>query len=272
MNRSIHYSKNAQHLKDWLTNPASPSVLSKEALFLAFNEHAPQTETYHQFKSAIRWLEKTHALRKVRNNIFLNTSKKPSGRLDDLVSYANTKAIVSLHSSLGSSGVHHNPSIMSFGVYPASIDKAGREHSDTPTRIGHLKLYALPEHFFDQDQDYSWISEGHRHARFIPEKALLDWIWLGNHQDSSLPEPNPCDIDLDKLDLNKVGFFAHKLAMDDSFTSWLSRHPSPNEQAQEIIGKHKKTYPEPLPINIHHKRIHQTMTLREKARARGLAR
>ena len=113
---------------------------------------------------------------------------------------------------------------------------------------------------------------GSRDARFVPEKALLDWIWLGNSEACPLLEPNPRDIDLDKLDLGKVGEFAKNLEMSDRFAHWLAKHPNPNKQAKEILNKTAFHKNDNIAFKLAKRRIPVVQSVRDRARARGLSR
>jgi hypothetical protein len=60
------------------------------------------------------------------------------------------------------------------------------------------------------------------YARATPEKALLDWIYLGASPRTKLSGP-PLDIDLDKLKMPRLRRLAKAMDLGTALASYLSR-------------------------------------------------
>lgn len=218
--------------------------------------------------TAIRHMEKEGVLKKARKGLWLNSSRKPAGRLEDVLSKFQIGSVASLHSVLGKSGAH-NPSVMAFGVSPHDGDP--RELMRLPTRLGEVRVYGLPKKFFDGGARAPWRSKDAPYASFVAEKALLDWIYLGKSEHCHLPEPNPSDVDLDMLDLAKADSWARDLNMADKLAGWLERHPRPNEQAKGIIERAKQDGLF-FESKLAQRRESKGQSIWDMARARGMAR
>lgn len=256
--------------REWLQSASSPSALTmadiRNACCIAAEGPASEADA----KQAAKHWEAAGLLRRVRKGVWLNAQRKPAGTLDDVLSLARAGAVNSLHSVLGACGAHNNPSIMAFGVCPS--DEPPRELAGVSTRLGQMRFFALPRAFFeDPSHGGSWRAPSKRPA-FAPEKALLDWIFLGRAETCSLPEPNPSDIDLDMLDLGKAAKWAKQLSMGDKLASWLARHPEPNEQALAVMARAREDGFAAGARAASASRALRGPSIRDRARARGLAR
>lgn len=254
---------------EWLRSQEAPSAMTIADVRTACCIAAQQAVSYADVKHAVKQWESTGSLKKVRKGVWLNAEKKPAGALDDVLALARPGAVNSLHSVLGACGAHNNPSIMAFGVCPS--DEPPRELPGVSTRLGQMRFFSLPEAFFEEaGAGGPWRASSKRPS-FAPEKALLDWIFLGRAESCSLPEPNPSDIDLDMLDLRKAATWAKQLRMGDKLATWLSRHPEPNEQALAVVARARE---EGLAVEARAAlaRDRKAPTMRDRARARGLAR
>lgn len=216
-------------------------------------------------RDALRSWEAAGWVKKARRGLWLNALSRPAGSVEDLLSLARPGAVASLHSVLGSCGAHNNPSVMAFGVRPAAAGVA-RDAGRVSTLFGDLCFYELPERFFGEE----WMSSASAQPSFAPEKALLDWIYLGAHPKTKLPEPNPADIDLEALDLGLAAAWAQKLRLRAELSDWLGRHPEPTEKSLELVRLARE---EGLSVVRHPKlAAGEGHSQRERARARGLAR
>jgi hypothetical protein len=86
-----------------------------------------------------------------------------------------------------------------------------------------FRFHAMPVRLLDEragaladrmDIDVSY-------ARATPEKALLDWIYLGASSRTKLSSP-PLDIDLDKLNLPRLRRLAKAMGISSLFTDYLA--------------------------------------------------
>jgi hypothetical protein len=255
----------SQQVLAYLSRASAP-----RALALADVQAAAEASTGHALgkraaRAAVKAWEADGSLRKVGSSLWLNGLCKPRGRLDDALHAIHPEAVSSLHSVLGSTGVHNNPSVMAFAVAPSDEPAGPPKVISTP--LGDMRLHALPRVFFEEPQGESWRSSIHAYPSFAPEKALLDWLYLGTQKAASLPEPNPGDVDLGMLNLDKAGSWARTLGLTSQLAHWLLRHPEPTAQSRALVESECSIQPpsrKPFPL--------VDGAVRKKARARGLAR
>lgn len=250
----------------WFASQGSPAAFTRGAIKTKCEELAGRRFSVEEVMTNINKWERDGLARKARSGLWLNIGKKPAGKLDDLLGLARPGSVASMHSILGACGAHHNPSVMAFGVLPG---KDCSELGSLDTKAGRMRFFTLPQKFFEQED---WLVGGARHARFKPEKALLDWIWLGQAPTCEMAQPNQRDIDLDKLDLGKAEGWARSLGMPSELASWLHSHPHSNEQAKLVIQRAKADGHE-IRAELSAKMASGLPTsVRDKARDRGLAR
>lgn len=250
----------------WLAGEAAPAALTMASLRAGCSKAAGAPVGEGALRRAIADWERSGALRKARKGAWINAAGNTRGRAEDLLALARPGSVASLHSALGMAGAHRSPSVMAFGVCRAP-DGEGAEMGALHTAAGQLNFYGLPERFFERGR--GWTVQGPRHARFAPEKALLDWIWLGSAA-GAIPQPSHMDIDLDKLDLRKAEAWSDALSMRDKFAAWLAAHPKPNEQALGVLAKAREDGLS-MGAKLAARRASLGGPIRDRARARGLS-
>jgi hypothetical protein len=163
-------------------------------------------------------------LRKVAANIYLNQLAVPPAVMNEAAASVRAGAVVSLHSVLGEYGVTNNPSAIVTAVIP--LERRGSpslgEHRTNHGAAFHF--YGLPERFFPPaagaPADLYII--GRPYPIFRPEKALLDWLYLGASPRSRLTPP-PVDVDLDQLDSRLLKRLAKSLVLEDLLNRYVAR-------------------------------------------------
>lgn len=172
------------------------------------------------------WLKaqrESGVLRQVTRGLYLNQLAQPVPQAAEAAGYVRSGAIVSLQTVLGDAGVSNNYSDIITCVLPI---RSGVAASSRPVRLDALefRFHAMPEHLLDEragaladrfDLDVHY-------PRTTPEKALLDWIYLGASPRTKLAGP-PLDIDLDKLNLPRLRRLAKAMGMEQGLGEFLAR-------------------------------------------------
>lgn len=96
---------------------------------------------------------------------------------------------------------------------------------DRRTHAGTFRFFAMPARLVDER---AGRLEDLRDLRFdyprtTPEKALLDWIWLGHSHRSRMTRP-PLDLQLESLDQRKLKRMARTMKIENLLGSWLGQH------------------------------------------------
>jgi hypothetical protein len=134
-----------------------------------------------------------------------------------------TGAVVSLQTVLGDTGVTNNYSDIVTCVVPI---RDGIAASSRPVQAEGIefRFHAMPVRLLDEragaledrfDLDVVY-------PRATPEKALLDWIYLGASARTKLAGP-PLDIDLNRLTLRRLRRLAKAMGISPLLASYLSR-------------------------------------------------
>lgn len=222
-------------MKDWqirleqmLAARDAPAVVTRP-LLEQFAVTATQSERERRNipdSSLTYWINALVArgrLQPVQRGLYLNLLRARPGTLADAVPWLQRDAVVSLNTVLGDTGVLNNPSRVVTAIVP--ID-AG---APPPARLGRRQTKAGVVHFFgipravleagaadDRFQD----SPQADHVRATPEKALIDWLYLGASPRSRKPLPPRSDVDLDMLDEKRLQRLAKAAGLDAVLEEW----------------------------------------------------
>lgn len=221
-------------MSDWQTTlqqqlalADAPPVLTRDLLkrySQSLNDGKPIAES-----SLTYWktsMVRKENLRIVQRGLFLNKFRAKNGTLADACFWSYPDAVVSLNTVLGDSGVLNNPSIVVTAVVP--FDQG--EHP--PARLGRkitpagtLHFFGLPRQILQagKTEDRLDSSGLYEHLRATPEKALLDWIYLGASPRSRRQLPTNSDIDIQMLDRRRLMRLAKAAGMADELRAWLGR-------------------------------------------------
>jgi hypothetical protein len=162
-------------------------------------------------------------LRPVTRGLYLNQLAQPRPQAAEAAAYVRTGAVVSLQTVLGDAFVSNNYSDIVTCVVPI---RDGVAPSSRPVKAARIefRFHAMPIQFLDEragaledrlDLDVVY-------ARATPEKALLDWIYLGASPRTKLSGP-PLDIELDKLNMPRLRRLAKAMGLGTAIAGYLSR-------------------------------------------------
>lgn len=162
-------------------------------------------------------------LRPVTRGLYLNQLAQPRPEAAEAAAYVRTGAVVSLQTVLGDAAVTNNYADIVTCVVPIRDGVAPSSRPVKTERI-EFRFHAMPARLLDEragsledrfDLDVSY-------ARATPEKALLDWIYLGASPRTRLSGP-PLDIDLDRLHKPRLRRLSKAMGLTAQLEAYLSR-------------------------------------------------
>ena len=158
----------------------------------------------------------------VHRGLYLNRFRNPPGMLADTVMFFHRDAVVSLNTALGNAGVLNNPAHTVTAVVPIDAGypppKLGRRRS----QAGTLHFFGLPRRVLEAGAlaDRLEPRERFEHPRATPEKALLDWLYLGQSARSRRTTPARGDIDVALLNERRLRRLAKAAQLTDVLMQW----------------------------------------------------
>lgn len=176
--------------------------------------------------TVFKWIrDQTEAgvLRPVTRGLYLNQLARPQPTAAEAASYVRSGAIVSLQTVLGDAGITNSYSDIVTSVLPIR----GRMAQSSRTVVANgieYRFHAMPARLLDDDAGdlKDRMDLDVLYPRATPEKALLDWIYLGNSPRTKLAPP-PLDIDLERLDERRLDRLADRIKLSQQLGNYLAR-------------------------------------------------
>ena len=163
------------------------------------------------------------SLRPVTRGLYLNQMAAPRPTAAEAAGYVRTGAIVSLQTVLGDAGITSNfPDIVT-SVVP---HERGHVSSVRPVKAADVefRFHSMPARLLDERagelQDRMDLDV--KYPRATPEKALLDWLYLGESDYSKITVP-PLDLGLKQLDASRLTRLARSMGLAEELKSWRLR-------------------------------------------------
>lgn len=185
-----------------------------------------------------RWIReqaRSGALTPVTRGLYLNQLAQPAPVLAEAAAQVRNGAIVSLQTVLGEAGITNNYPDMVTAVLPI---RKGIAQSSRPV-LAHtteFRFHVMPARLLDERAGSSTdrLDASASYPRATPEKALLDWIYLGASPRTRLAGP-PFDIDIDLLDLRRITRLAKHMKLETNLSSYLASKRR-YDQAPDVRG------------------------------------
>lgn len=173
-----------------------------------------------------RWIRGQTAdgtLRPVTRGLYINQLAHPIPQAAEAAGHVRSGAIVSLQTVLGDAGVTNSYSDIVTSVIP--LRKGGGASSRPVTaENAEYRFHAMPARLLDENagplEDRMDLNVFYRRA--TPEKALLDWIYLGLSPRTRLAAP-PLDTDLTRLDRSRLARLAKFMGLPAELKDYLAR-------------------------------------------------
>lgn len=191
---------------------------------------APPSATVSRW---IRHLVVIGSLEPVSRGVYLNRCAGPSVHAAEAAQYIRRGAVVSLAWVLERCGALNNYSDTVTCVVPLIVGLAPPKVGERRTLAAPFRFYGLPQRLFQiSGVDIGDLQDlGHGYPRATPERALLEWIYLGASGRSRLPPP-PLDLSLDLLDQERIVRLAKAMQIEDLWAQWhadWSKHASADD-------------------------------------------
>jgi hypothetical protein len=184
----------------------------------------------------VRMLNETGKLQPVTRGVYLNRLAGPSVHPAEASQYIRRGAVVSLAWVLERSGALNNFGDTVTCVVPQCSDFSPPRVGERETTAGQFRFYAVRmtvlsagrENIEDvQDLNFAY-------PRATPERALLDWIYLGACVRSRLSLP-PLDIQMHQMNPSRLKRLASAMGIARQWTEWHARWNS--YQSAEDVGQ-----------------------------------
>lgn len=217
------------HAETWLMSPESPFVLTSGSLrLLAESHHLKTGEQAPSNATFFRWLKDmtaAHKLVEVTQGVYLNRlghrSESPAGA----ASFVRRAAVVSLAYVLEQAGLTNNFGETFTCIIPTHPSWTTPQLSERHVPgVGTFRFHAMRVERLEPPgaKAADLYDPRFNYQRTTPEKALLDWIYLANAQQSKLTTP-PLDIRADELNPQRLKRLARKIGIEAELTAWLER-------------------------------------------------
>lgn len=188
----------------------------------------------------VRLLSETGKLQQVTRGVYLNRLAGPSVHPAEASQYIRRGAVVSLAWVLERSGALNNFGDTVTCVVPLSSDFASPQVGPRKTVAGQFRFYAIPLTILgagrENIEDVQDLNVAY--PRATPERALLDWIYLGASVRSRLGMP-PLDIQMHDMNPPRLKRLASAMGITRSWTEWHARWKI--YQSAEDVGQNAST-------------------------------
>jgi hypothetical protein len=215
--------------KDWqlqaesqLLQGETPAVLTSGMLQMiaAGRGHAPSRAAFQRWQDG---MVRAGKLRRVIRGVYLNRMGHHDASPAAAAHWVRSRSVVSLAWVLEQAGVTNNFGDTVTCVIPIDPSWPNPQISDRKTDAGTFRFFAMPAHLVDE-RSGAW--EDIRDARFdyprtTPEKALVDWIYLGASPRSRLTPP-PVDLDIQLLRKSRLRRIAARMGLRRQLDDWLA--------------------------------------------------
>lgn len=183
----------------------------------------------------VRNLNDAGAIVAVTRGVYLNRLAGPAVHPAQAAQYIRRSAIVSLAYVLEQCGALNNFGDTVTCVVPLIKGLSAPKVGERQTLAAPFRFYALPQRFFHlQDVALEDLQDlNYAYPRATPERALLEWVYLGSSAKSRLPLP-PLDLALKRLDSQKLERLAKAMKIEPQWQNWKAAWQQ-HAQAEDVL-------------------------------------
>lgn len=170
-----------------------------------------------------RWIRHqvgSGVLRPMTRGLYLNQLAAPRPTAAEAAGIIRTGAIVSLQTVLGEAGITNNFPDLVTSVVP---HERGHVPSVRPVKATdtEFRFHSMPARLVDEraGELEDRMDFDVKYARATPEKALLDWLYLGASRYSKIAGP-PLDLDSARLDASRLRRLARSMELSEELKTW----------------------------------------------------
>mgnify|MGYP000927201036 CR=1 FL=1 len=203
-----------------LKNKNAPRVFTPQQLHDFFKANGAEVTPRTVSTYLGNWCD-IGLVEKVAFGVFLNRTCDIQPIADEASGFIRNKAVVSLQRVLGAAGVLNNPSHWITCVIPYGAGVRDGLVSNNSTTFKFTKIH---ETLFPGVQDDWFVDALDTNASYLratPEKAILDWVYLGTIPTGrAKPLPPRHDIDFDLFDMDRLARLAQKMNLEEQYQKW----------------------------------------------------
>lgn len=171
-----------------------------------------------------RWLKdlvQSHKLRPVIKGVYLNRLGHRDVSPAAAAQWVRSRSIASLAWVLEQAGLTNNFGDTVTCVIPIDPGWPTPQVSDRKTQAGTFRFFAMPAHLNDERAGRHDDLQDARfdYRRATPEKALLDWLYLGASPRSRMTRP-PFDLEIEPLNAARLRRLAKGMGIAPLLESW----------------------------------------------------
>jgi hypothetical protein len=205
-----------------LLGAEAPRVMTVPMIAAAFADRRKKAARNTVFK----WIrDQTDAgvLRPVTRGLYLNQLARPQPTAAEAASFVRSGAIVSLQTVLGDAGITNSYSDIVTSVLPVQARVAQSSRSVVANGIEY-RFHAMPARLLNDEagDPEDRMDLDVLYPRASHEKALLDWIYLGDSPRTKLAPP-PLDIDVQRLNKRRLNRLADRMKLSRHLEEYLAR-------------------------------------------------
>jgi len=208
-----------------LMRPESPSVLTTAMLNTLATTGRPDTPSPATVTRWVGAMAGAGKLRQVIKGVYLNHLGHRTASPAAAANWVRARSVVSLSWVLEQSHVTNNYGDTITCIIPTDPGWPNPQIGDRRTAAGTFRFFAMPAHLVDEraGRRPDIFDSRHDYPRTTPEKALLDWIFLGTSPRSRMTRP-PYDLDLAALNMPRLRRVAKAMQITAALDDWLNHY------------------------------------------------
>ena len=193
-----------------------------------------------------RWLSDLSDSRKLRpviKGVYLNRLAHRDVSPAAAAHLIRARSIVSLAWVLEQAGLTNNFGDTITCVIPTDPSWSRPQISDRKTQAATFRFFAMPAHLTDERAGSLADIRDLRfdYVRAPPEKALLDWIYLGASERSRMTRP-PFDLEIEPLNRARLKRMSQRMGIAGLLADWLEQRcayqadPDVRDNTTSLLG------------------------------------
>ena len=217
-------------IKEHLAGPGRPRVLTTAMLRRLLDvAHGASARSSNAWR--IKEMVGAGALGGVVKGVYLNLATTPPVEAAEALPFLRRGAVVSLHFVLGEFGVFNNHTDHITAILPVPRNSRGASFpriNTVQTGTGTFTFYGMAAEKLHAGDYEDRLIPSRFYPCATPERAFLDYLYLGANHRSSLTMP-PLDSDIGDLDQTRIWRLAAAMGVEEILDSWISKKATYDE-------------------------------------------
>jgi hypothetical protein len=202
----------------------TPSVLTTSMLQMIATMPGQDTPPSATMQRWIDDLIASNKVRRVIKGVYLNVVGHQGVRAAAAAGWIRSRSVVSLTWVLEQNGFLNNFGDTVTCVIPVEAGWPNPQISDRNTDAAPFRFFAMPAALVDERSGaFADIRDSNfDYPQTTPEKALLDWIYLGASSKSRMSRP-PFDLEFDRLNKRRLQRLVKNMEMQARYDHWVAQ-------------------------------------------------